>query len=103
MSLVDQATSIRADRSAWRHHIAHRLRLMETGDDQTSSPDDVCGVREELRLAEDGLREAQIVIDNLKALAAKLSSAVDSDEEGPTNSNNLSMHSGDAISFTGSV
>ena len=103
MALVDQATSIRADRSAQRHHIAHRLRLMEMGEDQPSSPEDIRGVREELRAAEDSLHEAQIVVDNLKGLAAKLSSAADFDEDGPINTNNSLRHSRDSISFTDSV
>jgi hypothetical protein len=72
---------------------------MEMGE---TSPEEVNAVREQLREADEALHEALVMIDNLKALVAKLSSIVDSDEEGPANTEDSSRHPVDAISFISS-
>lgn len=98
MALVHQAVGVRADRSARRDNVAHRLRLMEIGDAQVNSPEAMQAVQEELREADLALHEALVMIDDLKALVVKLSPAVPSDEEGAINSDSTSRHSIDAIS-----
>ena len=100
MALVQQATSIRADRSTYKHSVAHRLRLIETEGDQMRPSEEVDVVKKQLQEVEEGLREAQVVIDNLKALIAKLSSNVGSDEEGLVSTEDTSRHSTDTISLT---
>jgi hypothetical protein len=100
MALVQQAISVRGDRSTYRHSVAHRLRPLELEGDETKPSEEVHAVREQLQEAEKALHEAQVVIDNLNALVAKLSSDVDSDE-GPI-TEDTSRHSMDAISITGS-
>jgi tRNA A37 threonylcarbamoyladenosine synthetase subunit TsaC/SUA5/YrdC len=69
MALVNEACSIQAVRLAERHRKAHRLRLLlERGESE-----DVKVAREELQKADTALREAQVMIEDLKRLVEKLS------------------------------
>lgn len=91
MALINEATSVHADRLAARQNVAHRLRLLEQGDDRRGLGD-VEVVRQELREADDALHKALSMIEDLKVLVAKASS-----EAGLANLARTSTYSSDGI------
>jgi hypothetical protein len=91
MALINEASSVHANRLAARQNVAHRLRLLEQGDDQRGL-ENVEAVRQELREADDALHEALSMIEELKELVSKVSS-----ETGLANLARASTYSSDDI------
>jgi hypothetical protein len=64
MNLIEQARSLKADRSILRQSLANRLRILEMEEGQTNS-EELQAAREEFQTADEALRETLVMMDAL--------------------------------------